>query len=65
MVWEKIEAGWYRLMQDGKCVAAVCMESHNPPWCTYVDKDMPPGDSQHNTCREAKQKAEELVRQKG
>ena len=62
--WSKCEAGWYRLDNEetdgGVALAAVCFEGHG--WYVYIDEDMPPGDSQHKTLREAKAEAERRVR---
>lgn len=70
MTWKKLEAGWYRYWVDRsggvmfpEADAAVCYEGD--AWCVYVTEDMPPGDSQHKTLKEAKKAAEKLVGKQG
>lgn len=61
MKWRKVEAGWYCLGEDSPAKAAVSLET-NGKWSVYIDEDMPPGDSQHKTMREAMAEAERRVR---
>ena len=59
MNWYRVESGWYRLDKEGVCVAAVCDEVKF--WSVYINEDLPPGDSQHKTLREAKAEAEKRI----
>jgi hypothetical protein len=63
MPWEMEMAGWYvlRHSEHEPPVAAVCLESHNPPWCAYIHESMPPGDAQFRTLKEAKEYVEKQL----
>jgi len=60
--WEKIENGWY-VLKAGKHVAAVCQDLVNDKikWCAYIQEDMPPGDAQFSTLKEAKKWVEQAI----
>ena len=59
MKWVEIEAGWYTYVgKNESVVAAVYNEGAPHHWCVYIKSDMPPGDSQHRTLREAKNEVE-------
>ncbi len=68
MRWEKVNDGWYILFQNDtempneSSFAAVCLEDCIPPWCVYLEEDMPPGDAQFRSKKAAKAWAESKLR---
>lgn len=68
MRWEKVDDGWYILFQNDtetpneSSFAAVCLEDCIPPWCVYLEEDMPPGDAQFRSKKTAKAWAERKLR---
>jgi hypothetical protein len=65
MTWQRVCGGWYWLRNDsGDVVAAITLDAvgRGRRWCVHIDVDMPHGDSQHDTLREAKAEAERRTR---